>query len=160
MENILLKIKYLFKSRFFQLGSVVLLGSFLVNILNYVFNLVMGRMLSPAEFGEVASLMGLAMIVGVPSASLTRLMAKYSADFKEKNKFNLIANLFRLVEKRSFQLGLLVIIIFLLLIPLLVWFLQIDLWPLVVFSLILPLSLLLAVNQGLLQGLQKFIYSS
>jgi len=160
MENILLKITNVFKSRFFQLGSIVLVGSFLVNILNYTFNVVMGRMLTPEEFGEGASLIGLMAIISVPSASLLKLMAKYSADFKEKGKNNFIADLFRIVAKRSFQLGLLAMVVFLCLIPFLVWFLKIEVAPLVVFSLLLPLTLLVAINQGVLQGLHRFISSS
>jgi len=160
MENIILKITNILKSRFFKFGSIVLVGSFLVSILNYVFNLTMGRMMESAEFGEVASLMGLAMIVGVPSASLNRLMSKYSAHFKEKGQYRLISQLFSLVSKYGFQLGLLAIIIFLIFTPVLIWFLRIDILPLVIYSLILPLSLLSSINVGALQGLHQFVYSS
>ncbi len=147
----------IFKHRFIRASSIVLAGSFLVSISNYLFNLVMGRMLEPAEFGEVASLMGLLVITSVPAVTLVRLMAKYTASFKAKAKIGLISGLFRSATRYGLIVGLLMLIIFWLLIPFFSWFFKIDKLPFLFFGLILPFSLVLAVGQGTLQGLQRFI---
>jgi len=147
----------IFKHDFFKASTVVLAGSLLANVLNYFFNLVMGRMLEPSEFGEVASLMGLAVIVSVPSLTLIRLMAKYTAGFRTREDFDLIGDLFKLVTRYSLIIGLIMLLIFWLATPLLSSFFRIDKLPFFIFGLILPFSLVAAVNQGTFQGLQRFL---
>jgi O-antigen/teichoic acid export membrane protein len=150
----------IFKHDFFKASSVVLAGAILANVLNYLFNLVMGRLLAPVEFGEVASLMGLAVVASVPSATLVRLMAKYTAGFRARDEFGAIRNLFKFIGYYSFVVGLAMFVIFLALVPSLSSFFQLEESPLFVFSLVFPVSLMLAVNQGMFQGLQQFFHFS
>jgi len=155
--KIRMNIKKIFQHNFIKASSIVLASSFTVNILNYVFSLTMGRMLEPSEFGEVASLIGLAAIIGVPSVAITIIMAQYTAGFKTKNEIGLIKSLFKLFTRYSLIAGLIILIIFWAAIPLMSSFLKIDEQPFLIFGLILPVSLVTAVNKGALQGLQKFI---
>lgn len=50
---------------FARSASVLLVTSVLVNVLNYVFSIVMGRMLTPVAFGEMNALFGALAIIGV-----------------------------------------------------------------------------------------------
>ena len=111
------KVINIFKHHFIKASFIVLIGSFSINILNYVFNLVMGRMLEPSKFGEVASLMGLFAIIAIPAVTLTRLMTKYTAGFKAKKEISLIGDLVKLVTRRSLIIGLAMLVVFCLLIP-------------------------------------------
>ncbi|MBU1132080.1 oligosaccharide flippase family protein [Patescibacteria group bacterium] len=151
------KILKILRHNFVKTGSVVLIGSFLVNFLNYLFNLTMGRMLSPEKFGEVAALMGLAVIVSVPSAAIMKIMARYVAAFHAKNEKEKIKQLLSAIMRWSIFLSLILVLAFLVLIPLISSYLHIERLPFYIFVLILPLALVFSVSQGMLQGLLKFV---
>lgn len=151
------KILSIFKHRFIKSSFIVLIGSAIISVVNYVFNLVMGRMLEPVEFSEVVSLLALAVITGVPSATLAKLMTKYTAEYEAKGQTNLINSLDRFITRYSLAIGLIMLLIFWILIPFLSLFLKIEKLPLFIFSLIFPISFIAASNRGTLHGLQKFI---
>ena len=46
-------------------SSILLIGSLIVNIFNYVFNLSMGRLLSIEEYGLLASLTAFISIIAI-----------------------------------------------------------------------------------------------
>lgn len=69
----------LLNSSFFSSSSIIFAGSFAVNVLNYVFTLVMSRLLGVEEFGEVTALISLLLIISVPATTLTMLMAREAA---------------------------------------------------------------------------------
>ena len=147
----------IFKHHFIQSSFIVLIGSSVVNVLNYVFNLVMGRMLEPSQFGEVASLFALLVIIGVPSQTLTILMSKYAAGYKAKNQTSLINDLFKLITRYSLAIGLAGLLLFWILTPFLSSFFKIGKLPLFIFGLLIPISFIAAPNKGMLQALQQFI---
>lgn len=62
-------------------SSIIFMGSFFINGFNYVFNLVMGRLLSVSEYGLLVSLVSIISIVSILQTSLTMLFAKLSAKY-------------------------------------------------------------------------------
>lgn len=62
-------------------SSIIFAGSLLANIFNYIFNLAMGRILLPAEYGLLTSLISLTVLFAIFQASMTNVFAKYSARF-------------------------------------------------------------------------------
>ena len=71
----------------------VLFGSVIINILNYIFTILIGRLLGPAAYGEVAVILGLSTILTVPALSLTTFMATYSAKYKAEKKISSLNHL-------------------------------------------------------------------
>jgi len=157
MKVCMVEVTNIFKRHFIQSSFIVLIGSSVVNILNYAFNLVMGRILGPAQFGKLASLFALVVIMEVPSITLTKLVAKYAAEYKAKNQINLINDLFKLITRYSLAIGSAVLLLFWIFIPFLNSFLKIEKLPLFIFGLLFPISLIVASNRGALQGLQQFV---
>lgn len=147
----------IFRHSFFKSSSIVLVGFAVVSVLNYTFTLVMGRMLISEQFGEVSTLLALSVIIGVPSATLIKIMAKYTAGFKARSQTSMISSLFKFFARYSLAFGAAILLLFWILIPWLGSFFKIESLPLFIFSLILPISLLSALNTGTLQGLQKFV---
>jgi O-antigen/teichoic acid export membrane protein len=146
----------IFQNAFLRSSFLVFSGSIVINASNYLFNLITGRMLSPHEYGEVVALITLATILGVPAVTLTTLLAKNSAISLEKNDYASIKTIFSLALRYSWIFGLAVTGIFLLFVPAFSNFLKTGSTPLILFSLLIPASLLNASSKGTLQGLGKF----
>jgi O-antigen/teichoic acid export membrane protein len=146
----------LFGSQFLRAGATVFTGAMAVNVLNYVFTLVMGRMLGPADFGAVVTLFGLLMIVTVSSTALTSFMANYSAKFEAMQAFGLLRLFYRKLLGYSTAAGIGVMLVWWALTPAMSGFFKIDAWPIFIFGTVLPLSLFTAAQRGALQGMQRF----
>lgn len=150
------KLIELSQNPFIRSSAVVFTGSALVNILNYAFNLVAGRMLSPAEYGETIAITTLALIAGVPALTLTTIVAKYTASYQARNQPNAVRGLFRQATKLSLALGGTLAVLLWACLPFLAGYLKMEKVPLAVFGTIFPLLLLAASGRGTLQGMQEF----
>jgi len=62
-------------------SSVVFLGTFAANIINYIFNLLMGRLLSISDYGLLVSLNSLFVLISIFSVSFVNLFTKFSAKY-------------------------------------------------------------------------------
>lgn len=132
-------------------------GSFLVNIGNYFFNLLMGRLLTPNDYGMLASLISLSVIISIPSAIITTMATKFSADFFAR-KENL--KITRLARKFTYYTALGSIVIFTLFVifnPILQNFLKIyDSRLIIITGIMVAFGLVSSVNGGIFRGLLFF----
>lgn len=143
-------------TRFFAGSSVIFAGSFVINVLNYVFTLVMSRLLNVEDFGEVAALLSLFLIISVPATALTMLMAREVAHLSEQGGGR--ARLLFLALGRHSAVGAILLwVVVLSLVPFLSGYLRIPPLPLYIFSALIPLTMLGALQSGALQGLQEFL---
>ena len=140
---------------FFVSSSVIFAGSFVVNVLNYVFTLVMSRILGVEHFGEVAALLSLFLVLSVPATALTMLMAREAAHYQEEGSG--VRQLFMRMRKYSLIGAIALWAIFLAFAPFVSEYLRIPTLPIYIFSLLLPLTVLGALQSGTLQGLQEFL---
>jgi O-antigen/teichoic acid export membrane protein len=67
-------------------SAIVLVGSTLANIGAYAYHLVVGRMLGPVSYGELASLFSFSYLLNVPSLVLQTVLTKYIAGFRANNE--------------------------------------------------------------------------
>ena len=87
-------------------GSVLLLAGFTtLNVLNYVFQLIMGRMLGPADYGVMAALLSVFIIFGIPASTITTVVTKFTCDFKAGDDFASVFSLLTNMSKRLLWLG-------------------------------------------------------
>ena len=140
---------------FFTSSSVIFAGSLVVNVLNYVFTLVMSRLLAIEDFGEVAALLSLFLIISVPGTALAMLMAREAAS-GAVHGLGAVERLFIILGAHTVKAALALLIAFLIFVPLLSEYLHIPIAPIYVFSLLVPLTLLSSLQSGTLQGLQEF----
>lgn len=140
------------------LGSLWLsLGGLFINLGNYGFNLLMGRYLTPGEYGTLVSLISLSLIISLPSAILTTITTKFSADFFAKKEEAKIARLMRKLTQYAVLVSSIIFILFILFKPFLQHFLKISDSRLIFLSgLIVVFSLILAINQGVYRGILFF----
>ena len=143
---------------FLSSSSIVFAGSFVVNVLNYVFTLVMGRMMGIEAFGEVAALLSLYIVVSVPAAALSMLMTREVAFHNESG--TAIEHFFLFLRKHVLFAALGLWLIFVALVPLLSAFLHIPYVIFFAFSMLIPLMAVGSLQSGALQGLQEFFMLS
>ncbi len=90
-------------------GSVVVVaGAMIANILNYLFNLAVGRMLLPADYGEYAALISIFNILAIFSGTILIVFAKFAAVFMGKNEKEKIPHL---LQRGSLFTGVIALII-------------------------------------------------
>lgn len=68
-------------------SSYLFLGTFLANILAFLFNLLVIRKLNYQEYGEYASLISLLILVTVPSGAITTIIMRFATDFFSKKEY-------------------------------------------------------------------------
>ncbi|ACX72264.1 polysaccharide biosynthesis protein [Methanocaldococcus vulcanius M7] len=139
-------------------GIIMIFFSLSTAFFNYLYQLFMGRLLIPEEYGILFSLINIFYIFSVLSATVQTTVTKYSSQLKAKNQFSKISYFWRYALKKSFIFGLITTILFFIITPLLSNYLH---FPSQMPALILFSSILFAyampTNQGILRGLQRFI---
>ncbi len=142
-------------------GSVIFVGSFIANILNYVFNLAMGRLLPVAEYGLLISLVALVTLLTLFQSSLTTLFAKFSAKYSAGSNKTGLSSLVWAGTKITGLISLCSFFIILVLILPISSFLHINsplLVAVMLFSVIF--SIMYSLPAGVLQGNLKFFLVS
>ena len=147
------------ESSFFAASSVIFAGSFVVNVLNYIFTLVISRLLDVEAFGEVAALLSLFLVISVPATALAMLMSREAASRGVAGHAT-VRDLFLYLRRHVALAAILFWAVFLGFIPLLSELLHIPYAPFLVFSALVPLTLLGALQSGALQGMQEFFMLS
>jgi O-antigen/teichoic acid export membrane protein len=142
----------------FAWNSFVLFsGSMVNNILNYIFHLVVGRMVSVTVYGETESLISLMSIISVPAATLVMVMTKYAAECKAQDDKKRSYQLLRYFNRKVMRYGTPVFLLTILLTPYISRFLNIESnIPLIIVWTSMLLSLFSSGASGMLSGWQKF----
>lgn len=138
-------------------GSIILFLTFnIFNVLNFIFQFLMARMLGPAEFGIFASLMTLLYFMALPSESIQTIISKYTSGFNSQKKYGKIKNLLM----KSLRKGIIAsLILFLALLPFFYtfsYFLKIPFILVTLSGLILFSFFLIPSTRGVMQGMKKF----
>lgn len=150
-----------FKSRLFVGSFIMTLGTGLGGGLNYIYHLLMGRMLGPSDYGVLVSLISLFYILSIPLGTFTLVMVKFVSLLKGKKDFDSISGLFKVITKRILPLSLFVFLVLLLLTPLVTSFLHLSSY--IPFIIVLGgffIGIFSTVNRAFLQGLLRFGFIS
>jgi len=130
----------------------------LAGFLNYLYQLAMGFMLPQAEYGILFSLISFSMIVGMLTQTFQNATSRFTSTSRVRGSLGETKSLWVFFLRRTLVLGLVLFLILVLVTPVASTFLNLDnRWYFVVLSMTLVLSFSLPVNQGLLQGLQRFL---
>jgi O-antigen/teichoic acid export membrane protein len=139
-------------------GLIIVAATFISNLGSYLYQLVMGIMLSPASYGIFSSLIALlAMILLLPNA-ITTITAKYVSAYKSREAYGNIRNAWRKFLLMGLLLGAGLFLVMLALTPLVTRLLHLEngYYSVIIFSSFI-FCCVVAVNQGVLQGLNKFV---
>ena len=138
-------------------GGILIGASFLGNILNFLYNAYLGRTMNLAEFGLINLIGSFIYLSQVPLGAIGRtvthksayLFGKYTTPVKE---------FWTQIRHQSLRWGLMISGVWLLAIPFLKNFFQVEsLWPFVLFTPVWLVGALSAVDDGFLGGNLKFV---
>lgn len=145
------------KDEFIKHGTIMLVATLFSGILNYGFQIIMIRMLGPADYGILFSLTALFMIISLPAGTIQTIVAKYISSFKGQGQSGRMSYLMSRILKKMAKILSLLLVIYLLSSRLIAGFLNnIPVTPVIVVGPILFLGLLFPINSGALQGLERF----
>ena len=123
------------------------------NAINYVYHLVMGRVLGPEDYGVLASLYSILYLAGIVPISASVSIVKFISSAKEEDVYSV----YSAIKKLVFRISITFLILFSLFSPLISRFLKIeDVWSVALIAPIIFLSLMALVNQASAQGFLKF----
>jgi O-antigen/teichoic acid export membrane protein len=137
-------------------SSILFSASILAGFLNYLFQLYVGRMLGPSDYGIYSSLVALLYIMSVPSSTIQTSVAKLVSDYStdhEKIKY-----LLKYAFRKLTVVAVLVSALFMFLSIYLSDFLNINSNTyFIILSILLFISFLSPILMGALQGMQMFM---
>ena len=149
-------LKRLKKSEFFK-GSIILLALINVgNVLNYLYQIIMARMLGPGDYGILAVLISLTYIFAIPTIAIQTGLAKKISRLNSKKEYGKMKGLFYYFLKRLFFVSIIIFMLFVVLAIFISEPLGIALWLLVLTGLLIVASFIYPIAAGSLQGLKKF----
>lgn len=138
-------------------GLIFFSGSMAISAGNYIFHLVLGRMLGPADYGILASLISLSVILSIPMSTVQTVIIKIASNCKVSQNYGRLRFVLETFLKNSFLAGLIFLAILYAIAGPLARFLKIPDSRLIFFlGFLLLLCFLIPITRGILQGLQKF----
>lgn len=126
-----------------------------VNAINYLYHLLMGRILGPADYGSLASIYSIIYVVAIVPISTSYAIVKFISHAKDKGERSYIH---QSLNKFVWKLAIASSLVLLAVSPLLAKFL--NLGQVIGVAMIAPLtflSLITLINQASMQGMLKFI---
>ncbi|MEK7526369.1 MAG: oligosaccharide flippase family protein [Patescibacteria group bacterium] len=147
-------IKKIISHPLFSGSAIMVGGGMFVNAVNYLYHVVMGRLLGPSDYGLLASIFALLYIISIVPLSSSVAIVKFVSAAKDKNE---LSGVYLKIKSYVWKIAVVSSLGVLLLSPFLKWFLHIDsIFLIFMISPILFLSLVTLVNQSTSQGLLKF----
>ncbi len=150
-------IHFLRNDRTVRSTSLVVGGHAAANVGAYFYHLFMGRLLVPADYGLLQSLISLSNLLSVPIVTLNTVVVKFISTYVGKEEREKISSLY--FQLRRFLFGLLFIggSIFLLFTKPIMLFLHLDSWlNVIILDLAIFFGLVNFLNRATLQGLALF----
>ncbi len=77
-------------------------GSFLVSIANYLFHLLLIRLLLPAQYGEFLSYLSFLYLITIPAGTISLIVSKHVSSFMGKNDRRSINHFFYWIVSKTF----------------------------------------------------------
>lgn len=150
--------------QFYHNQSILIKGSFfafvggmIANFLTYLFQLLMGRLLSPSDYGVLISLRSLMVYVGLFAAALQTALIKKISELAGQKKWDEVARSFWITLKFLALVALVVVLFVSILALPLGEFLRVsDIGLIFVTAIVAGIGYLVIVPTGFLSGLWRF----
>jgi O-antigen/teichoic acid export membrane protein len=132
-------------------------ASMLLNMIGFVYHAYMGRVLGPAEYGILGVMQAILYLLNVVLNVIQTAIARFVSTYKSKKDMSSTKYLFERGQSRAWIYGLVSLAGYILAGFFLIDFLNIPFKVYIYLGIIFPFVYLLALNRGILQGLQLFI---
>lgn len=146
--------KKILNNPLFTGSMVMIIGSNAINFLNYLYHLIMGRMLGPANYGELAALISLMGLFSIVPSSINLVIIKYVSSAKSEAE---LAGLINWLRVRVVKVSIVFFIAILIAAPFITSFLHISkIAYLILFAVTFLIGFQSLFYRSILQGLLKF----
>ena len=133
--------------------QIFMISVLIVNGGNYIYNLLLGRILGPKEFSDAAVLITLLLVISFVAMTFQLLVARFVGTIQQK----FFSSLMRSVYKYAMYVGILIGLVMMLFSGLLSQFFNTSSPQMfIIFGFGVPLYFLMSVNRGYYQGQKKF----
>lgn len=144
-----------------QGSFVFLIASTGVSGLNLIHNVLMGRLLSPADYSQLTFLITLQLLIGLLPTMLQTVAARFGARYHARNEPANMAALLQRTRRFGWIGGGAIMVILLVLSPLFVNLFQLDsVWLLAPVLLAIPAFVVMGADRGFLQGVGRYFWLS
>ena len=147
-----LSLRDFFKNPVFSGSLIMLVGSNLANVVAYAYHLLMGRVLGPSLYSEVAAFIATTGLIGATFSFLSLVIVKFVASVDKKGQ----TTLFKWLDGYTYKIGLAIAVVVGLLSPMLASFLHIDTKIFFIAAPTMFFSFALLVYRSFLHGLVRF----
>lgn len=151
------KIKNLLKNPLAVNSLILFVGATISNLSNYIFTLITGRLLGPADYGIFNALSAVLLVISVPALTLMTVAVKFAAEYRGRKETGRLLTFFKQIHRFFWGVGILLTVASFALSSIISEYLHI---PTPLYYLVLSLSYLLIFPQaicfGVLQGWQLF----
>lgn len=142
------------RSQFLRHNAVFFLGSVAVGALNYLYYPVLGRLLAPAAFGEVQTLVSLFLQIGIFLSVFGLITVNIVTNYQDEQKRNALVLEF---EKLALSLSVVLVIAVVVLQGWLQRFLQFESsWPFIILAVAVAATVPVTFRSAFLRGQRKF----
>jgi len=125
-----------------------------VNVINYIYHVVMGRVLGPVDYGTLLSLFSILYMVSIIPMSTSVSIVKFVSAAKNKKE---LAGIYSGINRLIFKIAFIASIVMIVFSPAIANFLKIkEIFSVILMAPVLFFSLTTLVNQSSSQGLLKF----
>src|SRR3989338_5876609 len=107
-------------------NTILFAGTMTLNILNYVYHFLVGRLLGPADYGILGAFFSIIYILFAPINTIQTTLAKFTANFAAKNETGKVVYIYNRALKLLSYVSLVVFLIFFAFSPQIGKFLLID----------------------------------
>jgi len=147
----------LYRDRFWGNSLVFFLGSFLAGFSNYLFQVLMARLLSKPDYGELQALLALLGIISVPAAALATILVRQTAGFKSEDRLAKIHGLFSSFTNWGLVSASFLFFVFIFFSRIIAASLNlVSIGPVLISAIFIFPLFLSSINRGIVQGLEGF----
>jgi len=156
MNRIITLVKPLWGDRFVRASGLFFIATMVSNIINYLFQITMGRLLAVEKYGEMNSLFSITMLLSMVYLPVSNYFARNTSHYSALNKNEKIKALFHFAYTK-FGVGFLVFILIMMSFSSIIGKYIHTQPDLVLLTFIFGIvSISTVINNGFIQGLQKF----
>ncbi len=148
------KINLLIKHPLFAGSMIMITGSTGINAVNYLYHLLMGRLLGPAQYGALVSVFSLLYMISIVPISTSFAIVRFIGSAKNKKDRN---TFYSTIKRSIFRMSIVLSLLMIFASPFIAEFLHLtNILSILMVSPILFFMLITLVNQSTSQGVLKF----
>jgi O-antigen/teichoic acid export membrane protein len=155
------RVVQLFYGKLASASAWMFVGGIAGGLLGYVFQVLMGRMLSTEEYGLFSAMIALSMVLSAPLITLMMVISRKISEYRARQDSGSITHFYYSINIRTAIIGAIILGVYLLLAPQIQLYLKApSIIPVYLLGTLLFLTFLPFINNAFLQGLQRFIWLS